>query len=538
MSAKEKIRLQRYLAQSGVASRRKSEEMILAGRVSVNGRVVRELGTQIDSRRDRIEVDRKRVMPEDHVWLVLNKPDATVSSTHDPEGRQTVIDVLPRQHTRLYPVGRLDYHTEGVLLLTNDGELANALLHPQQEIPRTYHVKIKGDIRIADLDKLREGVTLDTGQTVSCQAALVRDTSMNTWIEMTIKQGINHQIHRMLECVDKQVLKLIRTNFAGITVEGLPPGKCRELGQREINELRALAGLTTETRRSQTTEGSRRINREAKPTKSPVKQPSKSSSARSATTRSAPPRSGTPRSGTPRSATPRSGTPRSATPRSGTPRSATPRSGAPRTATGRPPVRKGAGARGGQTDRPNEDKRKAYHEDGTPKRRTLKGARAEKRQANAEGRERNRAARQDSKSSARPVARKGTKAKTPSPRKRNAVEENGPRRGSAASETDFKKKRATTVDRTRKPTERPTRKPTERPTRKPTERPTRKPTERPTRKPTERPTRKPTERPTRKPAERPKRGAPRKAGTSGKTTGRPQTKRPRKSPPSRGNKKN
>ncbi|PID39769.1 MAG: pseudouridine synthase [Deltaproteobacteria bacterium] len=243
------MRLQRFLAQAGVASRRKSEQLIVAGKVSVNGRVVRELGTQVDPRADRVMVEGRRVLQQDHVWLVLHKPPNTISSTHDPEGRQTVLDLVPIPNVRLYPVGRLDWATSGVLLLTNDGLLAEQLLHPRHEIPRTYHVKVKGAMSIAELEKLREGIQLDNGRRATCEASLLASTGLHTWIEMTIKQGINHQIHKMLEAIEREVLKLIRVEFAGIRADELPPGRYRALTQREINELRNTFGLEGETRR-------------------------------------------------------------------------------------------------------------------------------------------------------------------------------------------------------------------------------------------------------------------------------------------------
>jgi 23S rRNA pseudouridine2605 synthase len=244
-----KMRLQRFMAQAGVASRRKSEELIVAGKVSVNGNVVRELGTQVDPRQDRVLVEGRRVMQQDHVWLVLHKPPGCISSTHDPEGRQTVLDLVKLPNVRLYPVGRLDWATSGVLLLTNDGLLAEQLLHPRHEIPRTYHVKVKGAVSIGELERLREGIELDNGRQATCEASLLASTGLHTWIEMTIKQGINHQIHKMLEAIEREVLKLIRVEFAGIRADELQPGKYRALTQREINELRTTYGLEGETRR-------------------------------------------------------------------------------------------------------------------------------------------------------------------------------------------------------------------------------------------------------------------------------------------------
>ncbi|MFH1130144.1 MAG: pseudouridine synthase, partial [Pseudomonadota bacterium] len=174
--ADKKIRLQKFMAQAGVASRRKAEEMILAGRVSINGRTVRELGTKVDPRLERVQVDKRQLHAQDLVWLVMNKPKETMCTTNDPEGRKTIMDLIKDQHQRLYPVGRLDYHTEGVLLLTNDGDLAQALLHPKNQFPRIYHVKLKGIVNPEKLDPLRQGVTLDTGENVKAQMG-IRNTT-------------------------------------------------------------------------------------------------------------------------------------------------------------------------------------------------------------------------------------------------------------------------------------------------------------------------------------------------------------------------
>jgi 23S rRNA pseudouridine2605 synthase len=256
------IRLQRFLAQAGIASRRKAEELILSGRVAVNGRTVRELGTTVDPRRDRVTFDGTHLVPEDRLWLLLNKPPRTVSTVADPEGRQTVLDLVPSQGARLYPVGRLDYNTEGVLLLTNDGELAAALMHPRNKIPRVYHVKLKGIVDPDDLDKLRRGVTLDTGEKVSAEVHILGTTEMNTWIEMTLTQGLNRQVHRMVERMGGTVLRLIRVAYAGLTVERLRPGRYRALTQVEVDELRAAVKLKAETVRSPTVKPGRRARGE------------------------------------------------------------------------------------------------------------------------------------------------------------------------------------------------------------------------------------------------------------------------------------
>ncbi|MBW2735735.1 MAG: rRNA pseudouridine synthase, partial [Deltaproteobacteria bacterium] len=249
------MRLQRFLAQAGVASRRKCEELIVARRITVNGKIADELGTRVDAHKDTVTVDGRKVLAQDHVWLVLHKPPQTICSTSDPEGRETVLDLIHIRNVRLFPVGRLDYATSGVLLITNDGELTERMLHPRNELPRTYHVKIQGPVATSELDRLREGVIIEGGQRVRADMSLVASTGLHTWVEMTIRQGINHQVHRMWEVLERRVLRLIRVEFGGIRADSLPPGKYRVLTQQEVNELRARYGLKGETRRERATAG-------------------------------------------------------------------------------------------------------------------------------------------------------------------------------------------------------------------------------------------------------------------------------------------
>jgi 23S rRNA pseudouridine2605 synthase len=265
------LRLQRFLARAGVSSRRNAEELILAGRVTVNGRVVRELGTRVDPHIDRVEVDRRRVVTQQYVWLVLNKPPAVVSTVDDPEGRETVLDVVGPQPGRLYPVGRLDYHTQGVLLLTNDGDLAHALTHPRHRIPRVYHVKLRGTPHPEQIDRLRQGVRIETDgrpRTVAAEVLVMGSTGKHTWVQMTLHQGLNRQIHRMVEAVGGHVLKLIRIAFGEITVEGLSVGKHRSLTQKEVNNLRAAVALGGATTRPREAARSREA---ARPRRSPAR---------------------------------------------------------------------------------------------------------------------------------------------------------------------------------------------------------------------------------------------------------------------------
>lgn len=231
-------RLQKILARAGVASRRAAEALIAKGEVRINGRIVTELGARADASRDRVEVNGTRVVTEKPVFYVLNKPREVVTTLKDPEGRATIADLLKRIPERVFPVGRLDYHTSGVLLLTNDGELAQALLHPTRGVPKAYVVKVKGQVPLPKLEALRNGVVLDDGQrTKPSQLFVVREEKANTWLQITITEGRNRQIHRMCEAVNLRVMRLSRVAFADITAEGLRPGDYRELTVRELAKL-------------------------------------------------------------------------------------------------------------------------------------------------------------------------------------------------------------------------------------------------------------------------------------------------------------
>jgi 23S rRNA pseudouridine2605 synthase len=230
-------RLQKIISRAGIASRRAGEEIILAGRVRVNGRVVTELGAKADLGKDTIEVDGRRLVPEAARYLVLHKPRGVVSTLSDPEGRPTVAGLLEGAGTRLYPVGRLDFATSGVLLVTNDGDFANGLLHPRGGVPKTYVLKAKGRMTEADLEKWRTGVQLDDGVTLPAEVHFLRHEDDKTWFEITLREGRNQQIRRMGEATGFLVMRLARTSFAGITSEGLRPGQWRSL---ELDELLAL----------------------------------------------------------------------------------------------------------------------------------------------------------------------------------------------------------------------------------------------------------------------------------------------------------
>ena len=229
------MRLNAYLARAGVASRRKADELIKAGRVTVNG-APGALNTFVESR-DVVEVDGRRVQKQRLAYLLLNKPAGTVTTASDPQGRRTVVDLVPRE-PRVMPVGRLDADTTGALLLTNDGELAHRLAHPRYGVEKTYEVDVEGDPNEAALRELAAGVDLDDGRTAP---ARVRRLARNR-LQLTIHEGRNRQVKRMLDAVGHPVRRLHRSAYAGLDVEGLEPGAWRELEPSEVERLRVSPG--------------------------------------------------------------------------------------------------------------------------------------------------------------------------------------------------------------------------------------------------------------------------------------------------------
>lgn len=235
------IRLQKILAEMGIASRRKSDELVMEGRVTVNGHVALP-GTKADPLRDHIKVDGKLLLrPEPKIYLMMNKPPSVITSLHDPEGRPTVKDFLKGVRQRVHPVGRLDYDSEGLLILTNDGDFTHRLLHPSKETPKTYMVKIKGLIGQDAIKKLQGGVRLEGKMTAPSKVKVVRITDANTWLEMTIREGRKRQIRRMLLRAGHSVLKLKRIRIGSLTLGDLKPGHYRYLTLDEVKKFKGPA---------------------------------------------------------------------------------------------------------------------------------------------------------------------------------------------------------------------------------------------------------------------------------------------------------
>jgi pseudouridine synthase len=245
------IRLQKILSQAGVASRRAAEKLIVEGRVSVNGTTVREMGVKADPASDDIRVDGRRLRaPERHRYILLNKPAGVVTTRSDPQRRQTVMDLLGGVREYVYPVGRLDYDSEGLLLLTNDGELAARLTHPRHEVERTYEASVTGTPDNEAIDRLRRGIPLDGHRTMPADVKLLSRQASHTGsplqrknavLVITIREGRNRQVRRMCEAVGHPVRKLRRTRIGPITDRRLRVGEWRDLNAQEVRLLKTLA---------------------------------------------------------------------------------------------------------------------------------------------------------------------------------------------------------------------------------------------------------------------------------------------------------
>lgn len=235
-------RLQKVIARAGIASRRKAEELILEGKVKVNGKVVTELGTKVSSS-DKVEVNEIPIEKEEPVYFLLYKPRGVISSVKDEKGRKVVTDFFPELKERIYPVGRLDYDTSGLLLLTNDGEFANLLMHPRGEIEKVYVAKTKGIPLRENMRKLEKGIELEDGKTAPAKVKMLSfdKRKQTAIIEIAIHEGRNRQVRRMFEAIGNDVIKLKRERYGFLTLEGLKAGDARELSPHEVKRLRALA---------------------------------------------------------------------------------------------------------------------------------------------------------------------------------------------------------------------------------------------------------------------------------------------------------
>ena len=235
-------RLQKLIAAAGVASRRHAEELIAAGRVTVNGEVIKELGTKADPEKDHIKVNGKLINPQlqsrEKVYVLLNKPKGYLSSVSDPEGRPLVTELLPPSLGKLHPVGRLDFNTEGLLILTNDGDFTNYVTAARNRVEKVYEVKVKGVPADSGIERLRRGITLEDGtRTAPAKITKLNETQTNAWYGVLLHQGRNQQVRRMFELIGHSVLKLRRTRIGFLTDENLKPGYWRHLSPGEVARM-------------------------------------------------------------------------------------------------------------------------------------------------------------------------------------------------------------------------------------------------------------------------------------------------------------
>src|SRR5438552_1850312 len=248
-------RLQKIIAHAGYASRREAEAMMRAGRITLNGRVVTELGTKADAGRDHIKVDGKLITrAETHRYILLYKPKEVMTTVEDPQGRRTVIDLVRGVRERIYPVGRLDFHSEGLVLLTNDGDLAYKVSHPTHGSVKTYHVKVRGVPEERLVDKLRRGITLEGKRTLPCDIDRIKTTGKgddegNSWFEVKLREGRTQQIRKMFQAMGHPVSKLRRVAICPISDPKLTPCVWRELSEREVRMLATMKEAKTAKKR-------------------------------------------------------------------------------------------------------------------------------------------------------------------------------------------------------------------------------------------------------------------------------------------------
>ena len=235
-----KIRLQKHLAECGIASRRKAEELIAAGKVKINGHIA-EIGAKVDPKRDKVTVRGKAVVPvNEKVYIMLNKPRGFVTTMSDELGRKTVSDLVADAQARIFPVGRLDRDSEGLLIMTNDGDFANKLTHPSSHVNKTYRVTVKGVAEEEQILQMKEGIVLDGRKTLPCDCFVAERKPDRTVLIFVLNEGRNRQIRRMCEAVGLEVLRLKRTEIAGVKLGMLPQGKWRPLNEREMRRLTSI----------------------------------------------------------------------------------------------------------------------------------------------------------------------------------------------------------------------------------------------------------------------------------------------------------
>jgi 23S rRNA pseudouridine2605 synthase len=236
-------RLNRFLSRAGVGSRRRADELIAAGRVSINGEMVVKLATFVDPTRDRVAVDGRPVIPLDNesVWIILNKTAGVLTTRRDTHGRNTIFSLLPKEYAHLIPVGRLDLDTEGVLLLTNDGDAANRLMHPRYEIERIYEAVVEGIPSREDLQRLRTGVDLGDPTPAQAKAKIVTMHRTGAVVQVSLHEGRKREVKRLFEAIGHKVIRLRRLSFAGITAREVRPGQWRKLTEKEIARLTSVS---------------------------------------------------------------------------------------------------------------------------------------------------------------------------------------------------------------------------------------------------------------------------------------------------------
>jgi 23S rRNA pseudouridine2605 synthase len=260
-------RLQKIIAASGVASRRKAEELITSGLVSVNGKLITELGAKADPENDNIKVRGKLLRgPERHVYLIINKPRGYMTTVSDPEGRPTVMELVPREHARLYPVGRLDYQTEGLLLMTNDGDLAYKLMQASSHVPKTYLVKVSGEPDQPSIERLRKGVSISQGwepgrrtRTAPARIRIIKEAA-NPWYEITLTEGKNRQLRKMFEEIGHHVEKIRRVSYGPLTLD-VPAGESRRLTESEVRRLKKSVARQSNSKPQHGLQSSKRLAR-------------------------------------------------------------------------------------------------------------------------------------------------------------------------------------------------------------------------------------------------------------------------------------